>query len=347
MMSITHGLFSLLILTFLGGLFGMEFGNEEMALAVLFSLLPDIDCPKSAIGTLLFPFSRLISAFFGHRTITHSLLGFIPVVFLGLTLAPFIGVEKALAMIIGYGSHLLADGMTISGCPLLYPDPRPFWFLPRSLLVKTGSWQELVFFFITLFFTIATTGVSKIGLRSLLHILVPSFHGAYQDFCKYCDGYGTKSLCRIRADVCDESVCGVVEGIGIGLMLGNLILYENGSYLVIRDRTTNAVRVERLKDVSIERKKLTFTRKPFSYVRSKLSKVPGRYSTISGVLEFEDFVCDNCNEFVIPDEVFKVSYQRVIIHHLLVRDFLKLEARGFIKSGHLTVKIVEENERKG
>ncbi|OQX55275.1 MAG: hypothetical protein B5M53_04455 [Candidatus Cloacimonas sp. 4484_209] len=341
MMSFTHTVFGVLILELFGSVLGIEITTVVIAVAVLFSLLPDIDHPRSAVGILLFPFSKFISERYGHRTITHSMMTFIPLCIFALVLIPVSGVPVAFAMVVGYLSHLISDGMTEMGCPLLYPDPRPFWFLPKSLLVKTGSWQEFAFFGITSLFVVATTGISSFGLRSILHMITPSFHGAYDDFCRFCDGDGEKSLCIVRAEVCDENVCGEVEGIGLGLMMGNLVLYKNGTYLVIRDRTTNAVRVDRLKEIEISSREFQFERKPFSYIRGELSGFK-RYSTVSGVLEFEDLVCDNCNEFGIPDDVLRISYDRIIIHHLLVEDFQKLEIHGFIKSGHLTVKVKDE-----
>src|SRR5688572_439 len=49
----------------------------RVAFTVFFSLLPDIDCPKSIVGKLFLPVSRYLNRNFGHRTITHSLLAYL------------------------------------------------------------------------------------------------------------------------------------------------------------------------------------------------------------------------------------------------------------------------------
>lgn len=344
MMSFTHVTFGVMLLFLFGSVLGLEVTKEMIAITIIFSLLADIDHSKSAIGMLLFPISNFISQRYGHRTITHSMRVFLPLSFGSLFLIPFFGFDVVFAIIVGYLSHLISDGMNESGVPLLYPDSRPFWFLPKSLLIKTGNWQEFLFFGITSFFLIALTGISHIGLRSILHIITPSFHGAYDDFCKYCDGEGLKNLCKIKAEVCDENVCGNVEGLGLGLTLGNLILYEEGSreYIVVRDRTSNAVKVEKLRAIKISHEDFLIQRKPFSFLKIKLSDF-SEYSTLSGVLEYEGgLICDNCNEFLIPDEVLRINSDRIVIHHLLVKDFLKLKIHGFIRSGHLTIKKIQE-----
>jgi hypothetical protein len=43
---------------------------------------------------------------------------------------------------IGYGSHLVADGCTISPQLMLWPLPRPCWILPAFLRFRTGSGTE-------------------------------------------------------------------------------------------------------------------------------------------------------------------------------------------------------------
>ncbi|ODS35662.1 MAG: hypothetical protein A7316_03490 [Candidatus Altiarchaeales archaeon WOR_SM1_86-2] len=341
MMSYTHITFGILFFLLFGSVLGIEADYTLIGVAAFFALLADIDHPKSAIGMLFYPVSTWISQRYDHRTITHSMKVFLPLTFAALIFTPFYGVGAAFAVIIGYLSHLVADGMTVTGCPLLYPDPRPFWFLPKQLLIKTGGWQELVMFGIFSLFVVALSGVSYFGFRSLMHMIIPSFHGSYYDYCKFCDGDGERYLCNVNAQVCDESVCGDASGIGLGLTMGNLILYRDGTYLVIRDATTNQVSVDRLNGVSISHQNMHFQRKPFTYVRQKLSGFGG-YSTVSGVIEYsqEDFFCDNCNEFIIPEEVLKVDARKITINHLLVSDFRKPQLHGFVQSGHLEIKEV-------
>ena len=117
--------------------------------ALIGALLPDIDHPKSWLGRRL-PFLSLpLSAIFGHRGITHSLLAVVGMVW-GLHHAlthwdlshhwRWAGVGVA----VGYLSHLLGDFATHGGVPWLWPYTQRF-SLP--LTFRTGSWFERMLFF--------------------------------------------------------------------------------------------------------------------------------------------------------------------------------------------------------
>lgn len=98
-------------------------------LAVIGSLLPDIDHPKSRVGRLCPPLTHAISSIFGHRGITHSLFALVGVTLLAFAAGDILfGAVGALC--IGYLSHLAADFLTHAGIPLLWPAinhpfPRP------------------------------------------------------------------------------------------------------------------------------------------------------------------------------------------------------------------------------
>lgn len=92
--------------------------------ALLTSLLPDIDHPKSVLGQRLSWIATPIARTFGHRGFTHSLLAIIvgSMLFrLGFLCAWSVPTDVMQAMIIGYFSHLLADMITPAGVPLLWP----------------------------------------------------------------------------------------------------------------------------------------------------------------------------------------------------------------------------------
>ncbi len=115
-----------------------HFGQEALqpaglGLAVLGSLLPDIDHPKSWAGRRLRPLSTLITAVFGHRGVTHSLLalaGCWAVLRYGALPRGW-----AAPVVTGYLSHLLADLLTPRGLRLAWP-LRGTWALP---LCRSGS----------------------------------------------------------------------------------------------------------------------------------------------------------------------------------------------------------------
>jgi inner membrane protein len=88
-----------------------------LSLAILFSLLPDIDETKSIIGKKTKPISTLTKSIFSHRGLFHSLLFIIPIY---LTLSIFSELI-ALAFLIGTSSHIILDAFTIQGITPLYP----------------------------------------------------------------------------------------------------------------------------------------------------------------------------------------------------------------------------------
>ncbi|WP_411704950.1 metal-dependent hydrolase [Edaphovirga cremea] len=92
--------------------------------ALLTSLLPDIDHPKSIIGQRLKWISQPIARLCGHRGFTHSLLAVIAGIMLFRAKMPadwVIPPDVMHAMIIGYLSHILADMLTPAGVPFLWP----------------------------------------------------------------------------------------------------------------------------------------------------------------------------------------------------------------------------------
>ena len=116
---------------------GLEVAEPQaLGAAALGSLLPDIDHPQSWAGRKMRVVSIPLSLLIGHRGLTHSALAIIG----GLILLAAMGVGGLAApVVVGYLSHLLADALTPSGVPLLWPNQRRF-----SLnLCRTGSAMEI------------------------------------------------------------------------------------------------------------------------------------------------------------------------------------------------------------
>ena len=151
MMAFTHiaaGAASALML-----LKGIGVGSGQQAMlciagGITGSLLPDIDHPKSWLGRRI-PFVSIpLSSLIGHRGATHSMIALIVVQALvlvsillwkgehGVWLAPFLT-----GLGIGYASHLLADWMSNTGIPLLWPNRRRF---AAPITVRTGSAIEYI-----------------------------------------------------------------------------------------------------------------------------------------------------------------------------------------------------------
>jgi inner membrane protein len=107
-----------------------------LATAVAGSLLPDLDHPQSWAGRRLKPLSVPLSMLLGHRGLTHSLLAVLGCV---VALDRLGTGHGAAPLVVGYLSHLAADGLTPSGVPLLWPLRHRF-ALP---LCRTGGFMEM------------------------------------------------------------------------------------------------------------------------------------------------------------------------------------------------------------
>lgn len=141
----------------------------------LAALLPDIDQPASVIWDKI-PFIGHAAgevtkkATFGHRNLTHSLLGFVMIglllYWLLSTFPDYWGINTniiLISMMISYAIHLLADSFTVRGIPLLWPWQRNFGIPPgplEGIRIETGQWFENFIIFpilnIVLFFIIFT-----------------------------------------------------------------------------------------------------------------------------------------------------------------------------------------------
>ena len=102
---------------------------------VIATVLPDIDSPFSKLGR--WKIFRILQWFAGHRKIFHSLV-FLILVFVGLY---FLFPVVAWGFLVGYGSHLLADALTVQGIYLFYP----LNFRIKGF-IKTGKFLEKIIF---------------------------------------------------------------------------------------------------------------------------------------------------------------------------------------------------------
>lgn len=135
MMYYTHLAFALL-----SSLIVLKFLNVSnpylfLLIACFVSLLPDIDNRDSKLGRKF----KFISFFFEHRGILHTiftpLLLFVLFSYLNYNLF-------ALAILVGYLSHILIDGLTLEGINFLHPISS----FRISGFVRTGTFLETIFF---------------------------------------------------------------------------------------------------------------------------------------------------------------------------------------------------------
>ena len=103
--------------------------------------------PKNlTLGTGIAPFALpafALHRLLGHRGLLHSLLGLVLTgLIVGIPIALNLEPEAAIALLLGYASHLALDGVTKSGIPLWFPNRRRVHLLPPKLRITTGSEPE-------------------------------------------------------------------------------------------------------------------------------------------------------------------------------------------------------------
>jgi inner membrane protein len=117
--------------------------------AALGALLPDLDAAESKIKSLSIlrvqPFylpAVLIHRDLGHRGFCHSGAALAVLSLLAVPLAIYAGWQVYAALLLGYASHLAADGCTRSGIPFCYPRRKRYHLLPPAFRFVTGSLAE-------------------------------------------------------------------------------------------------------------------------------------------------------------------------------------------------------------
>ncbi len=191
MMALTHGVIGAVAYAGLVSLSGDAPSPLALGAAMLGAWLPDVDTPNSKAGFCVYPFAVWMEGKFGHRTITHSVVG--TLIFAALC-APLLFFPRShalfFALLCGYASHLLADASTKSGVPLAWPR-RDRWVFPgnEQFRVKTGSGAELVVLSVFLLIGYGTFIAARQGMRRMLHLAIGDLKGATRDVEDFNDKY--------------------------------------------------------------------------------------------------------------------------------------------------------------
>ena len=136
----THLALGFLIGFVVAALFNVVYPVLFVILVTLLSALPDIDHPKSKYGRKLFFISIPISLFFKHRGFFHSIF---PPAILALIFVYFNLNYLALAVFVGYVSHLIGDATTKEGINFLHPFAT---FRVQGPLTTGGLLEKVIFF---------------------------------------------------------------------------------------------------------------------------------------------------------------------------------------------------------
>jgi inner membrane protein len=161
-------------MTATSAVFDVPYGAPEAFATAAASLLPDADHPRSWLGRRLGGLSKYLNHRFGHRRFLHSLLALILVTaVVGAPSWPIAGgPATAVAVSVGFGSHLFADTMTLRGVRLFWPYRGIAVFPGRDeYRVVTGSASEIVFFVVVSVLAVLFFFVSRTGFDGLLYRL--------------------------------------------------------------------------------------------------------------------------------------------------------------------------------
>ena len=150
----------------------VHYGTSAVLVVAATSILPDADYPKSWLGHQLGGISDELNNLFGHRSFLHSLLALLLfTTALGLPLwwatdQPAL----AVAVSVGFGSHLFADMMTLGGVQLFWPSRAIAVFPGRDeYRVVSGSGSERVFVAVVLVLALLFYPVSRVGFDGLIY----------------------------------------------------------------------------------------------------------------------------------------------------------------------------------
>ncbi len=161
-----------------------------MLVVALVCVVPDADYPKSWLGHQLGSVSKELHRLFGHRSFLHSVLALVLFTsILGLPLWWATGsATLAIAVFVGYGSHLLADMMTLGGVQLFWPS-KLIAVLPGrdEYRVVSGGNSERVFVAVAVIFALLLYPVSRVGFDGLIYRLGGSDQ-LYGEVTKVTDG---------------------------------------------------------------------------------------------------------------------------------------------------------------
>lgn len=329
MMGMSHAAFGLFLYGLIAGIFG-DLTVSHLAVAALAAWIPDVDHPQSAIGRILFPLSIWLNKKYGHRTVTHC-LRFVLIMSLVTLPLIIIGWRYWLAVPIGVFAHLMSDGMTVSGVPLMYPNPIPYFFLPERMLIKTGSIYEIAFFAAFLLLAATFSGVAYIGgSTSVIAKIMPSFMSVQKQYINKYDGAGEHELCYVSGYFIPSAMN--IEGLCMGSDGVNLIVKADNRYYLMCKQNTQKLKLrgDGIVNVTISERLFQNTGVDTifdEYVDSDAIVI------VTGELYGAFYVTANS----YPD-VIKVSASRVSLNHVLLSD---INLKGYIKTGNVHYKVLE------
>ena len=292
MLAPTHSVFGIFLTLIILAVFGIQWSLHWTILlvAILGAIMPDIDHPKSVIGKMFYFISAPIERRYGHRTITHSFLGwaissviFALLVLFGIFIFGFIlkfevgGLDLwprwIAAFSISYFSHLILDMLNPRGSQMFWPDPG-IDVMPRNpkFRPESGSKVEILIFIILFALMLLAFPISKYGIASSLRWLLATPGSAIQEF----KSLKTHTYVEFKGYFTETKE--PVEGIGEIVDVDKqrlIVLYKDKLYTLsdelAADITASHVRVKRTNTlIKIEHKE--FNNESREYLLSQIPK---------------------------------------------------------------------------
>lgn len=130
---------------------------ESLSFVALGAVFPDIDEPHSYIGRRMIGISNSMKVVFGHRGLTHSLVGLFAAIFIFHLGSTTFGLPLELIywFAFGYFAHLLQDSFSKKGIAWLQPfSKKRFQSGFRLIYYTTGGIIETLLFVIAILFLI-------------------------------------------------------------------------------------------------------------------------------------------------------------------------------------------------
>lgn len=125
----------------------------SLSLLAVGAVFPDIDEPNSYIGRRLSGVSHSFKSIFGHRGLTHSIVGLLLMGAVAYALAEAFGFSENLAFwfCLGYFAHLVEDSFSKKGISWLQPlSKKRFQSGFNLIYYSTGSIVEQLIFILSI-----------------------------------------------------------------------------------------------------------------------------------------------------------------------------------------------------
>ena len=169
----THIVAATTVLCAVHTLSGESLHPASICIAMLTSVMPDIDLPSSRMAQACPLLSNIIYQRFGHRTLTHSIFGcamaalfFLPIQWVDLPV-PLYG-----AALTGYLSHPLLDMANTEGVAFTYPiAPHHRWVFPGPVeyRLRVNSTAEKLLRFIAIVIMSGLLWLNYLGSHTIFH----------------------------------------------------------------------------------------------------------------------------------------------------------------------------------